>query len=244
MSLSKENSPINLDSLSIFDKLNFYRKKYGLPHALLGYLGRYNLRFWMLIGSIVTKQYKQHYLATHTPKILNLGGGGNCLKDCLTADITPRADIYVDITKKLPFDNNSVDYIFCEEAIEHINLNDGIGLLKECLRILKEGGIIRIATPDLDWFASQLSQSVEACNEINEIFYEHDHRYLYTKKTLRYFVEQAGFINLIQSSYKDNNSQLGYLDSHADRFNHSPDISQYLEMQKPIKEHENKQNFR
>lgn len=235
MSLNKENSSINLNSLSIFDKLNYYQKKYGLLHSLLSYLGRYNLKFWMLIGDNITRKYKQYYLATHSPKILNLGGGGNCLQDCLTADITPRADIYINITKKLPFDDNSIDHIFCEEAIEHINLCDGVALLKECWRILKEGGIMRITTPDLDWFANQLSQSVEACNEINEIFYEHDHRYLYTRKTLQYFVEQTGFVNLTESSYKDDNSHLGYLDSHADRFNHSSDISQYLEMQKPIK---------
>jgi len=212
----------------------FYFKKYGFGHSLLSYLGRYNFSFWTLVGDWATTKYKKQYLATHNPKIINLGGGGNCLQSCLTADITPRADIYVDITKKLPLEDNSIDYIFCEEAIEHIDLNDGYSLLKECLRVLKEGGVLRVATPDLDWFATQLNQSVESCHQINEIFYQHEHRYLYTRKALRHFAEKAGFADFLDSTYKDSRSQLGYLDSHAERFNHSPDISQYLEMRKPI----------
>jgi predicted SAM-dependent methyltransferase len=236
MSFVNESYPSDLSSLSLVQKLNYYSKKYGLAHSLFSYIGRYNLNLWNMIGTQVTKSYQQKYLVNHHPKILNLGGGGNCIEGCLTADITPRADIYVDITKKLPFEDNSIDYIFCEEAIEHINLNDGIALLKECWRILKEGGTMRITTPNLDWFAENSTLSVDSCHQINEIFYNHDHRYLYTTKALRYFVEQTGFVNIVQSSYKDSNSQLGYLDSHADRFNHSPDISQYLEIQKPVKE--------
>ena len=240
MSSINENYPSDLSSLSLFQKLNFYSKKYGLVHSLLSYAGIYNLGLWKIIGTQVTKSYRQKYLVNHHPKILNLGGGGNCLEGCLTADITPRADIYVDITKKLPFDDNSIDCIFCEESIEHIKLDNAIFLLKECYRILKQGGFMRITTPNLDWFAENSIQSVDYCHQINEIFYNHDHKYLYTTKTLRYFVEQTGFVNIVQSSYKDSNSQLGYLDSHADRFNHSPDISQYLEIQKPVKGYDNK----
>jgi len=182
-----------LNSFNLFDKLSYYREKYGLVHSLLSYLGRYNFRLWTLVGALATTKYKNQYLATHDPKIINLGGGGNCLQGCLTSDITPRADIYVDITKKLPLEDNSIDYIFCEEAIEHIDLNNGYSLLKECLRVLKKGGVLRVATPDLDWFATQLNQSVESCHQINEIFYQHEHRYLYTKKSSQAFCGTSWF---------------------------------------------------
>jgi len=182
-----------LNSFNLFDKLSYYREKYGLVHSLLSYLGRYNFRLWTLVGALATTKYKNQYLATHDPKIINLGGGGNCLQGCLTSDITPRADIYVDITKKLPLEDNSIDYIFCEEAIEHIDLNNRYSLLKECLRVLKKGGVLRVATPDLDWFATQLNQSVESCHQINEIFYQHEHRYLYTKKSSQAFCGTSWF---------------------------------------------------
>ena len=163
MSSINENYPSDLSSLSLFQKLNFYSKKYGLVHSLLSYAGIYNLGLWKIIGTQVTKSYRQKYLVNHHPKILNLGGGGNCLEGCLTADITPRANIYVDITKELPFGDNSIDCIFCEEAIEHIKLDNAIFLLKECHRILKQGGFMRITTPNLDWFAENSIQSVDYC---------------------------------------------------------------------------------
>lgn len=215
-------------------KLFYYNRKYGLLHATLSYIGRNSLFFWRLIGSVITNKYRLNWLQKHPAnRILNLGGGGNCLSECLTADISPRADIYADLEKKLPFDDASFDAIFCEEAIEHIELDAATKLLKECWRILKPGGFLRITTPDLDWFMHQAVDSVQACNEINGVFYSHGHRYLYTRQALQFYCKDAGFINLKISTYKDPKSKLGYLDSHADRFNHLPEISQYLEIQKP-----------
>jgi predicted SAM-dependent methyltransferase len=221
-------------NIDILNKWNFYKKKYGFFHASFGYLGRYNLEAWKLVGSMVTRPYIQTWLKDTTNKyrILNLGGGGNCIDECLTVDIVPRADAYVDISKKLPFKNSSFDAIFCEEAIEHIPLLRAEGLLKECFRILRSGGVLRLSTPDLDYFAKKVLSSAYFCDEINEIFYEHGHCYLYTRQALHGRCLEAGFENIQLSSYQDPDSKLGYLDSHADRFNHPPEISQYLEMKK------------
>jgi predicted SAM-dependent methyltransferase len=195
-------------------------------------LGRYNLYSWQLIGPIITKKYIDTWLKNTECRILNLGGGGHCIDECLTVDISPRVDAYVDITKPLPFYDSEFDAIFCEQAIEHISLESAKQLLKECWRILKPNGIIRITTPDLNWFTKRAVESIEFCDELNKIFYEHGHQYLYTRQALQYYGEQAGFINLRMSSYRDCESKLGYLDSHADRFNYLPEFSQYLEMQK------------
>ena len=215
------------------DKFTFYTRKYGVVHTATSYIGRYSMPFWKSIGSLVTSPHCERYLATADRKILNLGGGGNCLDGCLTGDIDPRADVYIDITKKLPFNDNSFDAIFCEEAIEHVSLDLGRSVLAECLRILKPSGYFRLATPDLDWYVERVSNPVQSCHDINSVFYDHDHKYLYTRAALKYFCEEAGFINIYTSVYKDPDSNLGHLDSHADRFDHLPEISQYLEMQKP-----------
>jgi predicted SAM-dependent methyltransferase len=227
-----QQSGTSLENSNIINKFSYYTHKYGVLHAVFSYIGRYNISLWKAIGSSITRPNLQKYLATTEQRILNLGGGGNCLDGCLTGDIDPRADVYIDVTKKLPFDDNSIDAIFCEEIIEHIDLDLGRALLGECQRILKPQGILRIATPDLDWFASQVANSLQSCHDINSVFYNHDHRYLYTRKSLRHFCEEAGFVNICESIYQDPNSKLGYLDSHADRFNHPPEISQYLEMWK------------
>ncbi len=215
------------------DKFAYYTHKYGSVHALTSYLGRYNSTFWQYIGSQVTRGYIERWLENQKLHILNLGSGSNCLDDCLNVDIDPRSDAYVDITRPLPFPNNSIDCIFCEEVIEHIPFNTGHDFLKECLRILKSEGTLRISTPDLGYFALQTLTSQNFCHDINEIFYGHGHCYLYTQVALQSCCREIGFINLKPSSYRDRNSKLGYLDSHADRFHHLPEISQYLEMQKP-----------
>jgi predicted SAM-dependent methyltransferase len=220
-------------SLSLLSKFAYYRRKYGFLHTVCSYIGRNNRPIWNLIGPIVTRRYLGQWLANTEHRILNLGGGSNCLEECLTVDIAPRADAYVDITKKLPFNDSSIDFIFCEEVIEHVDLQLGRNLLKECWRILKPGGILRLATPNLDWFATSVLNSTVSCEEINEVFYNHGHCYLYTQQALQFYCREIGFTNFRKSTYRDPESRLGYLDSHADRFHHPPEISQYLEVQKP-----------
>jgi predicted SAM-dependent methyltransferase len=219
--------------MTLLNKFSFYRRKYGTFHAICSYIGRHNKRIWKLVGPIATRRYVRNWLATTEHRILNLGGGGNCMPDCLTVDIDPRADAYVDVTSQLPFEDASIDAIFCEEVIEHVDLSLGQDLLRECWRVLVPGGVLRLTTPDLDWFAGRASRTPAGCNDINTIFYAHEHRYLYTQQALKSSCQAAGLINIKVSSYRDAHSRLGYLDSHAERFNRPPQISQYLEMEKP-----------
>ncbi|TKY91819.1 MAG: class I SAM-dependent methyltransferase, partial [Candidatus Methanomarinus sp.] len=48
-----------------------------------------------------------------------------------------------DVSKKLPFDNESIDYIYSSHLIEHLNKEVGEKLLQECFRVLKKGGLFR-----------------------------------------------------------------------------------------------------
>jgi len=53
----------------------------------------------------------------------------------------------LDVRKGLPYDDNSVDLIFSSHLIEHLTYNEALKLLKECNRVLRDGGVLRIATP-------------------------------------------------------------------------------------------------
>ena len=56
-----------------------------------------------------------------------------------------------DLRKGLPFDNDTVDFIYAGQMIEHLNpLYEVPQFLAECRRVLRPGGLIRISTPDLD----------------------------------------------------------------------------------------------
>ena len=189
----------------------------------------------MLVGKPVTRPRLRRWLRGKGPHILNLAGADILIEGVLTVDIfCPMAHAVVDMTEPLPFPNDSIDAIFCEEGIEHIPKQAGISLLQECFRVLKHTGSIRISTPDLDFFCSHALEG-NRCDEINEVFYGHHHRYLYTRAELERVVSEASFTEIKQSYYQDPDTALGALDSHADRFRHPPEISQYLEAIKPAR---------
>jgi len=62
-----------------------------------------------------------------------------------------QSDLFaIDITRAgLPLPDNSVDVIFHEDFLEHLNQRDQITFLAETLRVLKPGGIHRVNTPNL-----------------------------------------------------------------------------------------------
>ncbi len=82
-------------------------------------------------------------------KRLNLGCGKDYKEGWVNVDFNKgvKADIYCDLTKKLPFGNNVFDEILLDNVIEHIERNKLINFLEELHRISKNKGIISIYTP-------------------------------------------------------------------------------------------------
>jgi len=62
----------------------------------------------------------------------------------------PTADIQIDVTKGLPFADDSVSGVYSEHFIEHLTQSEILRLLRECRRVLLPGARVRVATPDLD----------------------------------------------------------------------------------------------
>ena len=54
-----------------------------------------------------------------------------------------------DLTKTFPWDSGSVDVIYSSHTLEHFTRENGVRFLKECHRVLKRSGSIRIVVPDL-----------------------------------------------------------------------------------------------
>lgn len=85
---------------------------------------------------------------------LNVGGGKGHpkLTDWIVVDIRESADVAMDITKeKLPYEDNSVDLLFCSHTLEHIYRHDLTFVLDEFYRVLKDKtGILRISVPDIE----------------------------------------------------------------------------------------------
>ncbi|WP_250632757.1 class I SAM-dependent methyltransferase [Rhodoflexus caldus] len=50
----------------------------------------------------------------------------------------------------IPLSDNSVSVVYHSHVLEHFSKAQAIDFINECYRVLKHGGIIRIATPDLE----------------------------------------------------------------------------------------------
>jgi predicted SAM-dependent methyltransferase len=61
-----------------------------------------------------------------------------------------RADLRIlDVRDPLPFAANSCDAIYASHLLEHLFLDDAQRLLRECFRVLRPGGTLRLVVPDL-----------------------------------------------------------------------------------------------
>ena len=83
------------------------------------------------------------------PLYLNFAAGPYPRPGWINADITPSAQFYMDALSPLPLADATLDAVFSEHFIEHLEFVDGRRWLKECFRCLKPGGLFRIATPEL-----------------------------------------------------------------------------------------------
>ncbi|MGO9037267.1 MAG: class I SAM-dependent methyltransferase [Steroidobacteraceae bacterium] len=57
---------------------------------------------------------------------------------------------YWDVTKKWPFDDNSVEAIFSSRVVEHLPRHGARVCLKNAYRVLRKGGVQRLIVPNLD----------------------------------------------------------------------------------------------
>jgi len=59
------------------------------------------------------------------------------------------AVLYHDLRRPLPFADESVEAIYASHLLEHLYYNEARRLLKDCYRVLRTGGVLRLVVPDL-----------------------------------------------------------------------------------------------
>jgi len=95
---------------------------------------------------------------------LNIGAGPFGEIGWVNLDLSKYKNItfVYDCRKQLPFDNGTVSRIRCEHFFEHLDRREHTApFLKECLRVLKPGGVLRIIVPDLELFINAYSQNTD-----------------------------------------------------------------------------------
>jgi SAM-dependent methyltransferase len=69
-----------------------------------------------------------------------------------------------DIIQGVPFGENGFDVVYHSHVLEHLAPEEGAVLIRECYRVLRPGGILRIVVPDLEQIARLYLQQHElAC---------------------------------------------------------------------------------
>lgn len=88
---------------------------------------------------------------------LHLGCGNDYMEGYINCDWSDsiKKDKKIDITKKLPFEDNSIEEIIINHTLEHTQ--KPIEVLKEFYRICKNGAIIKISVP---YFSSESAFSM------------------------------------------------------------------------------------
>ena len=102
--------------------------------------------YFFIYGHFVRKRAINYYYRQNNTIKIHLGANKK-ISNFLNSQILGK--IPIDITKKLPFEKNSVDVIFSTHVVEHIHRRELDFFISESFRVLKKNGMNVICTPSV-----------------------------------------------------------------------------------------------
>ncbi|MFL6248414.1 MAG: class I SAM-dependent methyltransferase [Thermoanaerobaculia bacterium] len=159
------------------------------------------------------------YLATNEAKWrdvqLHLGCGPLALEGWINIDNQPYAgiDFRWDLARGIPFRN--ARYVFAEHFVEHLSYQQGADFTRECRAALRDDGILRLSTPNLDWVWlvsyrphawTHEDQALGDCFVLNRAFRGWGHQFLYNLTTLTALLQNSGFETVRALSYGESDT--------------------------------------
>jgi predicted SAM-dependent methyltransferase len=223
ISYSKEKTKMRMLAKRLFGKVHLDGFAMGLIHDYR----HFKRNFRGVDGAIIERCFAEQKI-----RKLHIGCGDNLLGDWLNSDFFPQSDrvLHLDATKRFPFSEETFHYIFCEHMIEHVSYADGLAMLRECYRVLKNNGKIRISTPNLQFLIDLYSDNKSELQKeyikwatdssikgapyyddtfvINNFVRDWGHLFIYDEKTLRSSFEQAGFSKIIRCELNESQDEL------------------------------------
>ena len=149
---------------------------------------------------------------------LHVGSGTVRLDGWVSIDLETTADLNLDLREGLPFADGAARLVYNEHLIEHITVDEGRRCLADWFRVLEPGGVLRIATPDLEYVVERYQNSWKdqawlqlpeyafirtRAEMMNVSFRWWGHQYLYDGEELERRLREAGFETIRRCGYAE-----------------------------------------
>jgi predicted SAM-dependent methyltransferase len=148
------------------------------------------------------------------PTRLNVGCGSSTLEGWINIDLVGLpVDLAWDIAGSLPFADGTVDAVFHEHVIEHMSGAAGYRFLKDCHRVLRPGGVMRVVAPDAsrymksyfdpdhEFMTSFRGERPTPMLALQEEFYSFGHQAVYDPETIEFFCRTIGFDRIEERTF-------------------------------------------
>jgi predicted SAM-dependent methyltransferase len=111
-------------------------------------------------------------------ELLNLGCGNRFHRDWVNVDFVSNDALVreYDLRRGIPYSDNRFNGVYHSHVLEHFTKEQGSYFIKECYRVLKPEGIVRVVVPDLEQIARNyldaLRNVTEDSTNLNSAAYE------------------------------------------------------------------------
>jgi SAM-dependent methyltransferase len=107
---------------------------------------------------------------------------------------------YLDVERRFRFDDDTFEAVYASHLLEHLDPDVAQRCLKEVHRVLRPGGILRVAVPNLDEVVAQYDPA-EPDGFLAGLYDAHSgrrsrrslHRWMYNPKSLEALLRRVGF---------------------------------------------------
>jgi predicted SAM-dependent methyltransferase len=159
-------------------------------------------------------------------------------------------DYTCDLRRGLPFTDRRFRGIYSEHFFEHLYSEDAEQFLRECIRTLQPGGLIRLSVPDgefylknyfadKDWMIQQIGargwmhkpdrKTRTPMELVNDVFRQKlQHQYCYDFETISLLLSEAGFKDISRATFCSGSCEELQIDREERRME-----SLYVEARKP-----------
>lgn len=178
---------------------------------------------------------------SRVPRLRRALVGARILNEAQDSFVFPRGVIRADVLDGLPYPDGSAQYVYSSHMIEHVSRWQALELVRECFRVLRTGGVLRIATPDLaqwvreyldgdsragptpaDAFMRKLGTYSDepgsrAQRFIRRVVSASSHQWLYDIDSLTYLLREGGFDEPVVRPFREGEvPDLDKLENHPD----------------------------